>query len=302
MVRKVQIIPNLATLTTNVGQIPACYYVSQLKDFFPLEKGSLFNFAYYVKSKILDTRKPVKLQFGNFSFYGDKWQYLSKKSFLNFQAVIDEKSHTLSLNRVYYKLPTGVGGLFPSGSLLSDYINYVFEKNNIYCLSGSAVRIFDKTFLFMGSGRNFKTTLLSLCLDYGGYYIAEEIVIVKNRHVYGTIPVFPTKFDTRTSHKDLFRKDLKQASLDKSVYDKVIFLIYSDKNEIKEISLKKANEYAEGFYRNGKYFFYDFLKLRDQILDKKRLEKIKIFPSEKVKYSVVFFKNIENVYKILEKI
>lgn len=299
----VQLIPELISLQTNAKKINCFSFwdKNNNKEFFQPDQNSRLSIKYFVNKNIeLPPQKPT-LQFSNYSYDDEKWYFRSGYKGLDFSFVIDEKNTTVFCNYLCHKLFIKISWIEPIGYILTDYINYLLEKEKMSYHAGAAARINNKTFLFFGFGRNFKTTMVNMILYNNGFYIGEEFIFLNGGLVYSTIPN-SHRFDFRESHKSLMNLDINKRKIDKSEYDVVIFLIYSKKNEIIEIDLNKANIYAQEFNQHfNSSYFYGYIKAKDFLLGKKIGPKENILKSKKARFFIIYFTDVQNAFKFVNE-
>jgi len=298
---QVQIIPELLNLECNVRAIN-CFSFWDSKNranFFSLNPRSPFQFKYFVRKEIEDPPKIATFRFSNLSYLRGKWFYHNKKGPLTLKFTIEENENLFLVNSLYHRLFVKVGCLEPTGNILTDFITYKLEQVGMSYQVGSAGNIKGKTFLFFGGGYNFKTTLMSLILQNGGYYIGEEFFLLKGNNVFATIPN-SHRFDFRNSHRSLFKFEINKKRMEVSEYSYVIFLYYSDKDEIKEINLSEANHHLQLYHHTANTRYYKHFKTRDFLLGKKKKEK-QILRNTDARYYLCYFTDIKKVFNFINK-
>lgn len=292
----IQLIPGLVSLVTPEPMLNGLSFwdSSQYRDFFEPDYDSAIKCNYLIRNKKLLLPEAPTLRFSNLSYCNDHWYYSSKKGPLSFEYYLEENSNTLEVSWWYHKIFVRIGWLEPAGNILTDYLTYQLEKIGKTYHSGAAVEMNNRSFLLFGFGKNYKTTLVNYVLDSGGYYIGEEFFVLSEDRVYATIPTLP-RFDFRQSHKDISNRDIKQRKVDVSEYKVVIFMLLSDRQEIKEIGFEEANHYAEIYHHQMNSFFYQSIKSRDFLLYGKDEKTVPIIKNKNARFFVIEFTEISEV-------
>lgn len=299
---KIQLIPGLVSLETNAEKINCFSFWDNpaQKDFFNVDHKSKYQFKYTIGLPPKMSSGNPSLQFSNFSYFAKNWYYSNRKAFLQFFLNVNEKRNEFIVNQTYHNHFIKVGWMEPTGYLLTDYLTYILEKENLFYQVGAAGKLNNKTFIFYGFGKNFKTTLISMILANGGSYIGEEFILLNGNQVFATIPnAHP--FDLRPSHKNLMSKNINKNKINSSKYEIAIFLIYSNKDKVIEVNLDKANDYVNLFQNTFNTYFYHNLIARD-FLDGKSKPKRKVLTNKQARYFIIYFSAIENVYDFINKI
>lgn len=298
---KIQLIPGLVSLETNASKIN-CFSLwdnPSQADFFDLDKNSKYQFKYTVGTPQKNIGNP-SLQFSNFAYTPKKWHYENCKALAKFSLSVSEKNNEFIVNRLYHYLFIKIGWLQPTGYLLTDYLTYKLEKDNLFYQVGAAGQLNSKTFIFYGFGKNFKTTLMAMVVENGGKYIGEEFILLNGNRVHATIPnAHP--FDLRPSHKNLMSKDLRKSKINASEYETGIFLVYSDKDKVMEIDLENANNYADLYQNTFNTYFYHNLVSRDFFEGKNKPPR-RVLTNKRARFFVIYFTAIENVFNFMKRL
>lgn len=302
-VGKIQLIPKLLALETNVNQIN-CFSFGDLdkyKNFFDYNPQSPLHFSYKVINRFSIYSKKVTLQFSNILYNHNLWFYRKKLFFTELKFLIDEKRKYIESNSLYHKLFIKIGWLEPIGCILTDYITYELEKIGKIYHAGAAANFRNTSFLFLGEGRNFKTTLVSKIVQNGGYYITQEFLLLDKNMVYATIPP-SNRFDFRKSHNQFKTLDIRTKKVDVSEYEVVIFLFWSSRNKIYEIEIQEANKLAALSKNSFNSYYYRFFKAKDVILKNKVVINKDSLQNKNARYFVAYFTDINYVYKFIKGI
>lgn len=298
----IQLIPNLIQLETNAKKINSFpFWNSKLaNDFFNLDCASQFKFRYIVSKNIEECPEKIQFRFSNLSYANNKWYYSSKKFFLKFRFTIDENTNTMTVNPAYHKHFVRVGCMETAGNIFADYITYKIEAEGKSYQDGVVAMLNGKTYLIFGPGKNFKTTLLNLILENNGYYIGDDFFLLDSNKVYATMPNTST-FDFRGSHKRLLNKDLKKQKVDVSEYEVVLFLVYSDKDCISEITSEEANQHLKFYHNSVNTYYYKFFKNKENLAGQKIMSEKKVLKNMNAKYFLCYFTDINNVLNFIKK-
>jgi len=299
----IQLIPKLVMLECNTPKINYLSFWDNKRenDFFDIDPKSSIKITYQLGKKVELTPFKGALQFSNISYLDGKWYFSSKKGLVNFAFTLDENKKSMVVNWALHHLFITLGYLEPSGHILTDYLTYELEKINKSYQWGAAANFKGESLLFFGFGRNFKTTIINILLQNGGYYIGEEFILLDGNTVYATIPN-SHQFDFRESHRLLLMNDLKKRKADVSDYTKVIFLIYSNKDMIVEINQDQANIYANLFQHAVNSYYYNNFNARDLFLENKVLTKNgPLLKNRKASYYLAYFTKIDNVFTFIKK-
>jgi hypothetical protein len=300
MKRKIiQLVPGLIQLETNAKKINGfSFWNSKVaKDFFNVDSSSEFKFRYIVKKNIEECPEKVQFRFSNLSYVNNKWYYYSKKFFFKFKFTIDESTDTMTVNPTYHRHLIRIGFLETTGNILADYMTYKIEQNGKSFQDGAAAILNKKTFLIFGPGKNFKTTLLNMILESGGGYIGDEFFLLSGDNAYSIMPNI-SAIDFRSSHKDLLKQNLKKQTINFSKYDAVFFLVFSNENNISEITLVEANNYLKFYHRASNAYYYNFFKNRENLVAPKQSENV--LENENAKYFLCYFTDINNIFNFIK--
>lgn len=300
-IEKIQLIPNLVSLETNIPEIFSFSFYNnrKFKDFFEFNESSEIKIRCFLSKDVLDPSSKVDYQFSNISNVGNRWYYCNRKGPFLFKFNINEDTDTFLVNKTYQKVFIKVGWLQPLGYILTDYLVRKLEQGGKTYHDGAAARYKDKTYLFYGFGRNFKTTIISSLLDNGGQYIAEEFFLLDGEKVYATIPNLH-HFDFRESHRKLLASDLSKKKSDCSRYDTVIFLLYSSQDKITELSVTEANEMVGLYHHSVNGYYYDFFKAKDFFSGKKEQQKEIFSGQHGQRFFRVEFTNYQKVINFID--
>lgn len=299
----IQLIPDLISLQTNVENISCFSYWDKKENsgFFDNKEDSLFLFKYYLKKEVDLPPQKIIFRFSNFVYDGERWYFKRKIGLFDFSFIIDEKQKAVFANTLCHHLPVKISWIEPIGYILTDFINYQIGKKGMTYHDGAAGRINDKTFLFFGFGKNFKTTIVNMILEEGGYYIGEEFFLLNEDRVFATIPN-SHRFDFRESHRKLVKNDLRKRKIDSSQYDVGIFLVYSNKDEVKELNFQQANAYAKIFNQYVvNSFFYGFLKSKDFLENGYLFSEDQLLKNSKAKFFIIYFTEVRNAFKFINE-
>lgn len=298
---KVQLVPGLLTLTTNVPKINCFsfwdYY--PYKDFFALDENSRWKVNYFVKDDVATLYGSPSLRFSYLNYLGEKWYYHKKVGPIDFKFTIDEETNTIAANHFYNRVFIKLGRLEPIGDIITDYLTNLLEKAHISYHYGSAASYRGKSYLFFGFGRNFKTSLVNLILDGGGSYIGEEFFLLEGDRVYATLPNVHA-FDLRASHQEIIKRGLNMRRLDVSEYRAAIFLLHSDRDHIEEIGREEANKNTWAYQNVFNTYYYRFFKAKDHYLGVGTGFVDQPLKNEEARYFVVRFTDVRNVFEFIK--
>lgn len=296
----IQLIPKLAALETNASTIHGFSFWSRGRDrdFFDFDPASPFKFRYVAGGAVGRPPAGEELRFSNLSYLDGSWHYSSRKFGLPFLFSISEADNSMVVNGVYHRHFIKIGWLEPAGNVLTDYITYKLELGNKRYQDGGAALFGDKTFLILGPGKNFKTTLLNIMLENGGYYIGDEFFLLDGNRVYATMPSI-SAFDFRESHGRLLGKDLRRRKVDVSDYGFVLFMLHSNKDGVSEIDAAEADRHVRLYHHAVNTHYYSDFRSRDYLLKGETAPEGAILGNRDARYFVIRFTAVENVFKFI---
>ena len=294
-------IPGLVSLETDIPEIFGFSFHDnkKFKDFFQFDENSKIKIKCYARNEIADLPASVDWKFSYIRCKDDQWVYSSQKGPINLKFSIDEKKNEFLVNWAYRKMFLRVGYFEPIGYIMTDYLVNKLEQEGKTYHDGAAARYNGKTHLFLGFGKNFKTTIVNSIVNKGGNYIAEEFFLLDREKVYATIPN-RHRFDFRSSHRQLSENDLKNKKTDCSNYDTVIFLLYSKQDKITELATSEANAMVALYYNMVNSYYYNFFRAKDYFSGKKDKKPKNFFSLDKVRFFKIEFTNYKKVIDFIE--
>lgn len=299
----IQLVPNLITLETNAPKINCFTFwdSNAYSDFFPVNPSSRFKFNFFVKNKIRGESKHPELNCGYVTFKNNQWFYKRKLICFDLAFSINEHTNTMESNWLYSKIMLKVGRLESIGDIFTDYITYKLESSGLGYYYGAAAQLNNNSCLFFGMGKNFKTTLVNIMVNNGGYYIGEEFFVLDHNLVYATPPSVH-QFDLRKSHKDLMSLDLKNRKVDVSEYKHVFFLNYSNFDKIVEVDIRTANDNVEIYQNIFNSYYYRYFQAKNSFIDENTTVTKNSLKNQKARYFISYFTDIDNVFKFIKRL
>jgi len=172
------VIPGLLTINTKLHRIPGFSLSSNL-NFFP-QTSTKCPYHYSVKiDNHICVPKDYDFISGYFLKKDDSWYY-ERNIFGLFKLKFsfNTRNKIFSFNKVFSLIPFQIGGIYPSGQLISEIIRCDMFINKILVILGMAVSHKGKNYCVIAPSYNGKTTLENKILESGGKYISDNLVIV----------------------------------------------------------------------------------------------------------------------------
>lgn len=258
------IIPGLVTFDTNLVKIKG-FNLSENLNFY---KNTHIKEKFHYKI-VLDNNIsiPDSYEFRNgYYFKKDDYWYYKREIFKGFSLKFkyDYKNKIFYFNSLYNKIPIEIGGIWPAGKHISDFINLDLFLKGYILLSGCAYQLKEKNICVIAPGFNGKTTLIKNIISKGGKYISEDLLIIN----FEKSKIFPTSPRTFNYFRVVNKKltdSLGNSSIVKEEMNiDEIFLL---QNTIKPDPNYKAHKKLINYLFTGSIFFLNNNFVRSYIAE-----------------------------------